>query len=230
MFEPSSRNTLGPTPVNPTRRLAATLLLLAGFAGAGCAAANRGKVYRFENGEPPKVERQRARAAYAVAQDQIALDDLVSARQNLEAATRYDPEYGRAWNNLGWLYFKEDNLYQAAWAFRQAETLLPREPTPLTNLALVMERGARWDEAVQLHERALRLDPGNVHYAARLARARVRRGDRDAETRDLLDEVSRRPPSAEWGAWAQKTRDGREADPPASAGPKRSGGQPAGGA
>ena len=142
------------------------------FAG-GCKAASKGKVYRYEQETEKPAQLKRAQEAYKLAMQQLAVDDTQTARVNLEAATRYDPTFGSAFNNLGWIYFHEENMYQAAWAFQRAVDLRPRDARPVSNLGLVLERGGRWNEALELHERAARLDRQNPHYRTRVTRARA---------------------------------------------------------
>lgn len=171
----------GAAAVRCLRRCALPCLLGAAvlFAG-GCQAASKGKVYRYEQETQRPAQVKRAKEAYTLAMQQLAVDDTQTARVNLEAATRYDPKFGSAFNNLGWIYFHEDNMYQAAWAFQRAAELRPRDARPVSNLGLVLERGGRWKEALELHERAGRLDLRNPHYRTRADRARkqvVKNGD-----------------------------------------------------
>ena len=154
------------------------------FAG-GCKTASKGKIYRYEQETERPAQVERAREAYDLAMQQLQIDDAQSARVNLEAATRYDPNFGSAFNNLGWIYFHEDNMYQAAWAFQRASELRPTDARPLSNLGLVLERGARWKEAFDLHERAARLDRGNPHYLARVARTRAELEASEVDTPEL---------------------------------------------
>lgn len=180
----------------------------------GCQPVERGKVYHYEQADTRENQVAAAERSYRLALGQIRLEDYASARQNLEAATRYNPRFGQAFNNLGWVYFREDNLHQAEWAFRKAASLMPRDARPLSNLGLVMERGSRWDQAVTLHQKALDIDPGNVHFVARLARARVKRGDDDDELRALLKKVENDGPGGPWPVWAQGEIERRAKDHP----------------
>ncbi len=150
------------------------LLGAAMLLGGGCQTASKGKVYRYEQETQRPEQQKRAQEAYKLAMQQLAVDDTQTARVNLEAATRYDPNFGAAFNNLGWIYFHEENMYQAAWAFQRAVDLRPRDARAVSNLGLVLERGARWKEALELHERAARLDRENPHYRTRVARAQAK--------------------------------------------------------
>ena len=210
IFGPPSCGSMAELTARRVRLLAMVLLLFA----AGCQSVQRGKVYRYQQADTREAQVASAKRSYRLALGQIRLQDYASARQNLEAATRYDPRFGKAFNNLGWVYFHEDNLYQAEWAFRRAAALMSRDPRPLSNLGLVMERESRWDEAVELHRRTRTLEPSNVHFAARLARARVKRGDDDPQLRALLEEVERGSPGGSWPAWARREIDRRDAAPP----------------
>jgi len=210
---------ISPTPLW-MRWVVSALLALTFLVSVGCAPKS-GKVYRYEQAASSADERRKADAAYNLALDQIQSHNPAEARQNLEAATRYDPAFGKAFNNLGCLHLDASDLYQAAWAFRRAAKLMPSSPAPLTNLGLVMERGGRWDEAIDLHTKALRLDRANPKYTARLARAKVRRGDRDEETVELLEKVQQQGPGDDWPRWAR--RELRRQTDPASKGDQEGG-------
>jgi hypothetical protein len=49
----------------------------------------------------------------------------------------------------------------------------------------------------------MRMAPDNAQFLGNLARARVRRGDRDAGVRDLLDKLILRETRPEWADWAR---------------------------
>ena len=57
------------------------------------------------------------------------------------------------------LFLKQDKLYEAANEFEWAKKLLPGHPDPRVNLALVMERAGRNDEAFANYQAALEVWP-----------------------------------------------------------------------
>ena len=58
------------------------------------------------------------------------------------------------------------------------------------------------------------LEPENVDAMGNLARARVRRGDKDASVRDLLQKLVMRDTRPEWLKWEQAMLAKLEAHPP----------------
>ncbi len=111
--------------------------------------------------------------------------------------------YAPAHNDLGLVYYQLNRLYEAAWEFKNAANLVPSEPQPLNNLGLVMEKAGRLPEAEQSFSKAVALDPDNVECSANLARIRIRRGERDQTTRDLLERIILKDPRADWVQWTQ---------------------------
>jgi Flp pilus assembly protein TadD len=79
--------------------------------------------------------------------------------------------------------------------------LMPNQPEPPNNLGLVFEAAGKLDEAAESYGKAVALEPENIHAMGNLARARVRRGDRDADLRSLLGKLVLRETRPDWLAW-----------------------------
>ena len=167
---------------------------------AGCAArASRG-------GRAPKLRGQdteRAREVNVKAFELIENRDYAQAEQVLKKAIAADVMYGPARNNLGLVYYHTDRLYLAAWEFENAIRLMPHQPEPRNNLGLVLERAGKLAGAAEAYQRARELEPDNPEFIANLARARLRKGDRDEETRKLLEELVMKDPRPQWTDWAR---------------------------
>jgi Flp pilus assembly protein TadD len=130
--------------------------------------------------------------------------------------------FGPPHNNLGLIYYHQDKLYPAAWEFHNAIKLMPYVPEPRNNLGLVFEKAGKLQSAADAYARAREMEPDNPQYLANLARAKVRHGDRDEDTRRLLEEVVMKDDRPEWRGWAKlnlyrMNRPADEAAPPASA-------------
>lgn len=125
------------------------------------------------------------------------------AEAALKAALGADVMHGPAHNNLGKVYYHQGKLYLAAWEFQYATKLMPGVPEPRNNLGLVFESAGKLDEAVASYDEARGLQPDNVQFLGNLARARVRRGDRDHDTRELLRQLVLRETRPEWADWAR---------------------------
>jgi cytochrome c-type biogenesis protein CcmH/NrfG len=75
------------------------------------------------------------------------------------------PEDPTALSDYAWFLAQRDlELETAAEAARRAVALAPDQADPLDTLAEVLFRLGRTAEAVATIEKAVRLEPGNVHY------------------------------------------------------------------
>ena len=127
------------------------------------------------------------------------------AEEAFRRAQAADPAYWQTWNNLGLVYYDADDLYPAARAFDEAIRLMPGRPEPHNNLGLIYERAGQLNKAVEAYTAARRFGPGNPEYSGNLVRARFTRGDRDEDTRRLLEEVILRDARPQWVDWARRS-------------------------
>lgn len=127
-----------------------------------------------------------------------------AAQSALENAVETDAFSGIAHNNLGLVYYRQGKLYRAAQQFQLAAKLLPYNPEPANNLGLVLESAGRLDESVGQFEQAMSLQPDNPQFIGNLARARLRRGDRGEQTRELIDQLVLKDHRPEWNQWAKR--------------------------
>ena len=145
----------------------------------------------------------------AVTQNEQALiqyekGDLAAAEQSARAALSADVTFGPAHNPLGMIYFRQSQLYLAAWEFQYAIKLMPRQAEAHGNLGLVYETAGKWDQAVEAYQEALKLAPDDEQITANLARNCLRRGDRGDDIRQLLEKVAARNDRPEWRLWAKE--------------------------
>jgi tetratricopeptide (TPR) repeat protein len=119
----------------------------------------------------------KARREYNLALEKVADGDNKAALANLEKAVELAPEYYDALNKLGVEYLKAGQFRKAEAILDRARALNPNDPLPLTNLGTLHyqegERltlaagdeaaldviGASYRKAVDLFEKAVRLDP-----------------------------------------------------------------------
>ncbi len=152
----------------------------------------------------PNRDTERARRLNDEAYTLIQAGEYESAEPLLKRALRADVMYGPAHNNLGKLYYYEKKLYQAAWEFEYAAKLMPNATAPRNNLGLVFESVGKLDQAIDAYAMAMELEPANTLVVGNLARARIRRGDRDPDIKDLLRLIVMKDERPEWVAWAEK--------------------------
>jgi Flp pilus assembly protein TadD len=129
---------------------------------------------------------------------------LEEAEAHLKRAIDADVMYGPAHNNMGLVHYHQGRLYPAAWEFQSAIKLMPFQPEPRNNLGLVFEKAGKITSAAEAYEKARQLEPDNPEYLGNLARAKVRRGDRDQETKRLLEELVLKDSRPQWSQWARQ--------------------------
>ncbi len=178
-------------------------ILLLGGALVGCSSNSATVEYETVRGMPNR-DTEAARKLNQEALKLIREQGYNEAEPKLKQALTADVTFGPAHNNLGKVYFHQERYYLAAWEFQYAIKLMPNRPEPRNNLGLVMEAVGKLDEAVQTYTEALHLQPDNPQLLGNLCRARVRRGDRDDQTRQLLSDLLLRETRPEWAAWARE--------------------------
>ena len=199
------------TPRPPSWR---ALAVIAALLLAGCnSPASRPAAGRYETVAPaPNRNAELARRENARAVALMDSGDHAAAEAALKAALAADVMCGPAHNNLGKVYFRQGKLYLAAWEFQYAMKLMPNQPEPPNNLGLVFEAAGKLDDATESYGKAVALEPDNIQALGNLARARVRRGDRDADLRALLEKLVLRETRPDWLAWERDVLSRLKAD------------------
>lgn len=175
------------------------------LATASCADRTRqgSADYRTVPSDPHR-DTASARRLDVQGREQMAKGEIKRAAELFKQALTADVEYGPAHNNLGKVYFRQKDWYQAAWEFEYAGKLMPRRAEPRNNLGLVLERSGDLDKAIDRYHEAVELDPDNVEYRGNLARALIQRGDRNEEVLKLLETIAQRDTRPEWQTWAKR--------------------------
>ncbi len=132
--------------------------------------------------------------------------DPKEAERLLKEALAEDLFNGPAHNNLGVLYLKAEppKLYEAASEFEWAAKLLPGQPDPRHNRALVLELAGQINEAYASYESALEVAPQYMPAIQARASLALRLGHEAESVRPLLNEISIRGTSEPWRQWAKK--------------------------
>lgn len=182
------------------------LMTLAAGAG-GCAGFLTNEAdrppYRTIRAQPGRST-EAARKANAEGLEHLEAGELDRALRAFQKALTADVEFGSAHNNLGKVYYQQEDWYRAAWEFEYATRLLPRRAEPHNNLGLVLERAGELDRAIDCYRKAVGLDPRRIEYRGNLVRALCRRGDRTSEVRTLLREVLEEDTRIQWRTWAER--------------------------
>lgn len=154
--------------------------------------------------QPPPHDPDLARALVLTSIQHINDGSYDEARIALEQAIEADAFSGVAHNNLGLVYYHQDELYAAAQQFQLAAKLLPYNPKPINNLGLVLESAGRLTESVDQFEQALSLQPDNPEFIGNLARTKLRMGDKGERTRELIQELVAKDTRPDWREWASE--------------------------
>jgi tetratricopeptide (TPR) repeat protein len=177
---------------------------------AGCASNRDEGPYRStgtQRRDVPKAEKFYQEAKPLLVTDTAQAEDL------LRKALAADIYHGGAHNNLGVLLLQQERLYDAAEEFEWARKLLPGNPEPRVNLALVLDRAGRASDALDAAKTALEVMPGNLPAIQLTALIQVRDGSTDQGTVALLNQISMRSDQSQWRAWAVAQRDKLGAQP-----------------
>jgi len=133
----------------------------------------------------------------------IAEKEPEKARQFFQKAITVDPFYGPAHTNLGIIYLKEGNYYQAAKAFDQAIKLMPNASQPRLYLGLVYEEVGELSNALEQLTHALKLAPDSMEHLQALTRVRVKLYQIDTYTLTCLRRIASQGTDESWRTWAK---------------------------
>lgn len=189
--------------IGKTRSVIAALMFLT---AAGCATTevvDSPDLYQTRpDGSPGDTGAAEAKNAAAI--DLMDAGEHDGAAQLLREALTADVMYGPAHNSLGRVYYEQGRYYLAAWEFEYAVKLMPGVPEPRNNLGLVFETVDRLDRAVAYYREARQMEPDNPQIIGNLVRARLKRGDRGDDVRELLRELIYKDTRPQWVEWARQ--------------------------
>ncbi len=120
---------------------------------------------------PGRKPRTLAEAKYYEARDDIALGEYKVAIPKLEWVIANEPTLLKAWETLGWAYWRvgrKDDMFRL---WKRLETIVPFSPTAHNLLAKVYVNQGQMQLAEQHLRKSLELDP--TQYEARFTLARV---------------------------------------------------------
>jgi Tfp pilus assembly protein PilF len=179
------------------------IVLVTSLGGCRSSSSEHAKNYQTvatDPGRDTKTAKEKSRQAA----EMIKQDELSEAEKCLKEALAADVMYGPAHNNLGLVYFKQNQLYLAAWEFQYAIKLLPKKPEPYNNLGLVYEAGGKFPEAIQSYSQAVAIQPDNPQFLGNEVRARIRNGEKGKEVRKLLSDLLMHETRPQWIQWAKQ--------------------------
>ncbi len=107
-----------------------------------------------------------AEALYGIGSVYLNQNDYAAARETFERCVKAQPGYPDtlpdAWNNLGVIATRQNNVPEAVADFQQALKLNPNHVLSLNNLGNAYRLQKHWDDAHQVLERALAIAPDDA--------------------------------------------------------------------
>lgn len=151
-------------------------------------------------GESERNTRQAERLNREAAE--LIRQDPERAKELLREALTLDIFYGPAHNNLGVVHLSRDRLYEAATEFEWARKLMAGHPDPRVNLAIVLERAGRPEQAAEAFMAALEEQEEYLPAVQGIARLTVEEGWSDERLQGWLQEIAIRSEDPMWRSWA----------------------------
>lgn len=121
-----------------------------------------------------------AKKAYEKALEALRKKKIDDAQKQLEKAVAIYPRFAAAWYQLGLLYEDRKDEDQASHAYRQSLEADSRYLRPCERLYVIAYNAGKWQEAADLSDRLLRLDPADypeAYYFNAVANLRLNRLD-----------------------------------------------------
>lgn len=136
--------------------------------------------------------------------------DPVKAERLLREALSADIFHGPAHNNLGVIFLKRGELFEAAQEFQWAKKTMPGHPDPRMNLALTLEKAGKTDEALTAYASALEVYKDHMPTVQAMTRLRVRTGKSDESVKPMLEQIALQGETEQWRDWARRQLNRRE--------------------
>jgi Tfp pilus assembly protein PilF len=184
-------------------RLLFTILLALPL--TGCAMLRPEKAGKYETisadlqGDSKKAAEKNRKAI-----EELEKGNCDKAKHLVDEALIADINHAPSHNTLGKIHYQMNDYYLAAWEFEFALKISPSTAEYHNNLGLVHEAADRLDDACQLYTAAIELAPQNYQFVSNYARVRIRKGEVNSETRQLLKQVVFMDPRPEWKDWARQ--------------------------
>jgi len=161
--------------------------------------------YRKAIGKNPAAVNLHFRLARALLMQSHTPDGMREARAEFEAELKLNPSDALAEYEIGQILLTENKPQEAAPRFDRALVLAPDFSEAVLAVARMRSDAKRYDDAIQLLERAVRLQPENesAHYNLMLAYRNAGRPKDAAREKTVIDKL-RRPPTGEFTEFLKK--------------------------
>ncbi len=119
--------------------------------------------------------------------------DWVGAVHHYEVATKLQPDFAEAFNNLGRAHQRQGDMPAALAALRHAAELNPDLPAIHQNLGVALQAAGDLDDAAASYRRVLALDPDSAEAHRNIGLVRQAQGDAAAAEKSYKTALSLRP-------------------------------------
>ena len=126
---------------------------------------------RIDEGQIISAKSMSATARFYKALDHIANNEWMLGETALKRAIELDPDFARAYVNLGYIYMELGKFTQAKDQYNKALTIFPNSDIAYTNLGLLYANLKMYDKSINYLEQALKISPGNCETLTELAKA-----------------------------------------------------------
>jgi len=137
-----------------TMLIVALIAVVAGFLGGTIYSAfQSGPATTVQTGPPSGAPQQQSQASPNLSNQQAT--QILS----LEQEVAVNPTNGRAWVQLGNVYFDTQNFPKAIRAYEKSLEISPGNPNVLTDLGVMYRRNGQSDKALEAFNKAIATDP-----------------------------------------------------------------------
>jgi cytochrome c-type biogenesis protein CcmH/NrfG len=137
-----------------TMLIVALIAVVTGFLGGTIYSAfQSGPATTVQTGPPSGAPQQQSQASPNLSNQQAT--QILS----LEQEVAVNPTNGRAWTQLGNVYFDTQNFPKAIRAYEKSLEISPGNPNVLTDLGVMYRRNGQSDKALEAFNKAIAADP-----------------------------------------------------------------------
>src|SRR5262249_41585779 len=114
---------------------------------------------------------------YQEARLRLMKQDIARARESLNKALEYEPQFAAAWNMLGVISYQERDFPRSEEYFRRAVAADPQLFEALVNLGGVLLNLSKWQDALSFNQKAQTARPQDPLANAQLGLVYFQMGD-----------------------------------------------------
>ena len=180
-----------------------TVVIIGVIPVTGCTSFKPNRRTAIHRVKAKQHDTELAKSLHGKAVDALENSRWDKAEHWVNQAILADSNFGPAHNTLGTIFYQNEQLYHAAWAFEKASSLMPDNCEPFNNLGLVYEKAGKYQEAYNYYLQGLDVSPGNAELSGNVARIRIILDERGEDLNLLLSDLALVHPQKQWRSWAR---------------------------